>query len=131
VIIQSAAPADYRPEQAAPQKLKKQGDGSLTLRLVATPDVAKAVGERKQPGQTLVGFAAETEGLTENALKKLEAKNLDMIVANNLKVEGAGFAGDTNVVTIITAEETRRLPVMSKEEVAMQILDTLLEMDEG
>ena len=82
-------------------------------------------------GQLLCGFAMETSDMEARAKQKLARKNLDMIVANNLKVEGAGFAGDTNVVTIITAEETRRLPVMSKEEVAMQILDTLLEMDEG
>ena len=126
VIIQSAAPADYRPEQAAPQKLKKQGDGSLTLRLVATPDVAKAVGERKQPGQTLVGFAAETEGLTENALKKLEAKNLDMIVANDVTRPGAGFDVDTNIAECITRQGREVLPLMTKRALADAIWDRVL-----
>ena len=129
-IIKAAAVADYRPAQVSNEKLKK-GDSDLFLELERTEDTLQYLGDHKMSGQLLCGFAMETSDMEARAKQKLARKNLDMIVANNLKVEGAGFAGDTNVVTIITAEETRRLPVMSKEEVAMQILDTLLEMDEG
>jgi len=126
LVIQAAAPADYRPAEAAPQKLKKQGDGGLTLRLVATPDVAKAVGEGKKPGQILVGFAAETEKLTENAGKKLDAKNLDMIVANDVTRPGAGFDVDTNIAEIITRESREELPMMTKRALADEILTRAL-----
>ena len=126
IVIQAAAPADYRAQQIAPQKLKKQGDGALTLTFVPTPDVAKAVGEGKHDGQILVGFAAETETAVENARKKLDSKHLDMIVANNLKVAGAGFGVDTNVVTFITPDGARELPLMSKDDVADAILDEIL-----
>ena len=129
-IIKAAAVADYRPAQVSNEKLKK-GDSDLFLELERTEDTLQYLGDHKMSGQLLCGFAMETSDMEARAKQKLARKNLDIIVANNLKVEGAGFAGDTNVVTIITAEETRRLPVMSKEEVAMQILDTLLEMDEG
>ena len=129
-IIKAAAVADYRPAQVSNEKLKKS-DSDLFLELERTEDTLQYLGDHKMSGQLLCGFAMETSDMEARAKQKLARKNLDMIVANNLKVEGAGFAGDTNVVTIITAEETRRLPVMSKEEVAMQILDTLLEMDEG
>ena len=128
VIIQAAAPADYRPEQTASQKLKKQGDGSLTLRLVATPDVARAVGQRKQPGQTLVGFAAETEKLTEHAQEKLDAKNLDMIVANDVTRPGAGFDVDTNIAEFITRQGREEKPLMTKRALADEILSCILRL---
>ena len=131
IVIQAAAPADYRPEQAAPQKLKKQGDGRLTLRLVPTPDVAKAVGESKKPGQTLVGFAAETEQLTDNALKKLDSKNLDMIVANDVTKPGAGFDVDTNIAEFITRAGREEMPLMSKRELADRILSRVLALREA
>ena len=131
IVIQAAAPADYRPEQAAPQKLKKQGDGRLTLRLVPTPDVAKAVGESKNPGQTLVGFAAETEQLTDNALKKLDSKNLDMIVANDVTKPGAGFDVDTNIAEFITRAGREEMPLMSKRELADRILSRVLALREA
>lgn len=128
VIIQAAAPADYRPEEIAPQKLKKQGDGSLTLRLIATPDVARAVGQQKRPGQTLVGFAAETEKLTEHAQAKLDAKNLDMIVANDVTRPGAGFDVDTNIAEFITRQGREELPMMTKRALADEILTRVLEL---
>ena len=131
IVIQAAAPADYRPEEAAPQKLKKQGDGRLTLRLVPTPDVAKAVGESKKPGQTLVGFAAETEQLTDNALKKLDSKNLDMIVANDVTKPGAGFDVDTNIAEFITRAGREEMPLMSKRELADRILSRVLALREA
>ena len=126
IVIQAAAPADYRAQQIAPQKLKKQGDGALTLTFVPTPDVAKAVGEGKHDGQILVGFAAETETAVENARKKLDSKHLDMIVANDVTRPGAGFDVDTNIVTLITKDGQEALPMMSKAEVAQRILDRAL-----
>ena len=126
IVIQAAAPADYRPEKQAEQKLKKQGDGQLTLRLVSTPDVARAVGKQKRMGQTLVGFAAETQRLTEHALDKLKSKSLDMIIANDVTVPGAGFDVDTNIVQIITENGSEQLPLMSKRALADEILDRIL-----
>lgn len=128
VVIQAAAPADYRPAKQAPQKLKKKGGEPLTLILEETPDVARAVGEKKRPGQILAGFAAETESLLENARRKLEAKNLDLIVANDVSQEGAGFGVDTNIVTLLTRDDLRELPLMSKREVAEKILDRVAEL---
>ena len=126
IVIQAAAPADYRPEKQAEQKLKKQGDGQLTLRLVSTPDVARAVGKQKKTGQTLVGFAAETQRLTEHALEKLKSKSLDMIIANDVTVPGAGFDVDTNIVQIMTETGAEQLPQMSKRALADEILDRIL-----
>lgn len=128
IIIQAAAPADYRMETVAQQKIKKQSGDSLTLTLVENPDVAKAVGERKRPGQTLVGFAAETQLVRENAQKKLKSKHLDLIVANDVTAPGAGFGVDTNIVTLITQSTETALPQMSKCDVADRILDKVLEM---
>lgn len=122
VIIQAAAPADYRPQEVAPQKLKKQGDGTLTISLVSTPDVAKRVGEIKKEGQILVGFAAETEDAIENARKKLDSKHLDMIVANDVTLPGAGFDVDTNIASIITRDKIESLPIMTKKALADEIL---------
>ena len=126
IVIQAAAPADYRAQQIAPQKLKKQGDGALTLTFVPTPDVAKAVGEGKHDGQILVGFAAETETAVENARKKLDSKHLDMIVANDVTQPGAGFDVDTNIATIITHQQAESLPIMTKKALADEILTRAL-----
>lgn len=128
IIIQAAAPADYRMETVAQQKIKKQSGDTLTLTLVENPDVARAVGERKRPGQTLVGFAAETQMVRENAQKKLQSKHLDLIVANDVTAPGAGFGVDTNIVTLITQSTETTLPQMSKRDVADRILDKVLEM---
>lgn len=126
IIIQAAAPADYRVEHIADQKIKKQSGEPFTLTLVENPDIAKAVGQRKQPGQVLVGFAAETQNVLANAQSKLEKKNLDLIVANDVTAEGAGFGVDTNIVTLITKAGSTPLPKMSKREVADRILDQAL-----
>ncbi len=126
IVIQAAAPADYRAQQIAPQKLKKQGDGALTLTFVPTPDVAKGVGEGKRDGQILVGFAAETETAVENARKKLDSKHLDMIVANDVTQPGAGFDVDTNIATIITHQQAESLPIMTKKALADEILTRAL-----
>ena len=123
IIIQAAAPADYRPAAPSVQKIKKREGQGLTLELVENPDIAKAVGLRKRPGQVLVGFAAETQQVLENARHKLESKRLDMIVANDVTAEGAGFGTDTNIVTLVTRENTQALPLMSKREAADRILD--------
>lgn len=131
VIIQAAAPADYRAREIAPQKIKKQGGAGLTLELVENPDVAAALGEGKRPGQTFVGFAAETCDVIEHAEGKLVRKNLDMIVANDVTRPGAGFDVDTNIVTLITAKAQTQLPLLDKAEVADRILDRILALREG
>ena len=125
VIVQAAAPADCTPVSAAEHKLKKQG-GDMTLALRETPDVAAAVGRLKREGQTLVGFAAETDNVLENAGGKLLKKRLDMIVANDVTAPGAGFDVDTNVVTFITRDARETLPLMSKREVAQRLLSRVL-----
>ncbi len=128
IVIQAAAPADYRVENPADQKIKKQDGEPLTLTLVENPDVAKAVGQHKRPSQVLVGFAAETQQVTENAKKKLAKKNLDMIVANDVTAEGAGFGVDTNIVTLITQDDLKPLPKMTKRQVGDRILDEALRL---
>lgn len=128
IIIQAAAPADFTPDKAAAQKIKKGEGGELLLRLVSTPDIARAVGERKKPGQVLVGFAAETENTLENARGKLQKKNLDMIVLNDVTRPGAGFGTDTNIVTLITLSGDRDLPLMKKRAVADEILSGALQI---
>lgn len=128
IIVQAAAPADYRVESVSEHKLKKRGGEPLTLRLVENPDVAKAVGERKRDGQILIGFAAETRDVLANARHKLDSKHLDMIVANDVTQAGAGFNVDTNIVTLVTREGETALPLMSKREVAERIWDSALEL---
>ncbi len=128
VIIQAAAPADYRFTNPSDQKLKKHGGEALTLAMVENPDIAAAVGERKKPGQTLVCFAAETENLVENAKAKLKKKNADMIVANDVSKPGAGFTVDTNIATLITAKGAIERPLQSKVQLADDILDTVLSL---
>jgi phosphopantothenoylcysteine decarboxylase/phosphopantothenate--cysteine ligase len=125
VIIQAAAIADYRPATTAARKLKKE-DGLSAIPLVATEDVSIALGLQKSPGQMLIGFAAETENLLENARRKLVQKNLDWIVANDVTAEGAGFDVETNIVTLLGADGREiALPLLSKQEVADKILDTI------
>ena len=128
VVIQSAAPADFTPVAAADQKIKKQGDGNLIIEFTQTPDVAAAVGRMKKPGQTLVGFAAETQDVLENAAEKLRKKNLDMIVANDVTAPGAGFDVDTNIVTFVTENGRESLPCMEKRRVAEALLDRVLRL---
>lgn len=128
IIIQAAAPADYRPERYSGQKLKKRDGEGLTLHLVENPDIAKAVGERRRPGQVLVGFAAETQDVLENARKKLRSKNLDMIVANDVTAEGAGFGTDTNIATLVTENSQAALDLMSKRDLAERILDEAVKL---
>lgn len=129
IIIKAAAVADYTPEVVADEKIKKS-DGEAELKLKRTTDILKWLGENRAAGkkQFLCGFSMETEHMVENSRAKLEKKNLDMIVANNLKVPGAGFGVDTNVVTLITRSETKELPQMSKEEVAAGILNEILRL---
>jgi phosphopantothenoylcysteine decarboxylase/phosphopantothenate--cysteine ligase len=127
IIIKAAAVADYRPASVSDEKIKKKDD-DLSIALERTDDILAYLGEHKKQGQLLCGFAMETSNLEENARAKLAKKNLDLIAANNLKVAGAGFGTDTNVITLISKEETRHLEIMSKEQVAMEILDTLKAM---
>ncbi len=127
IIIKAAAVADYRPKDVSSEKVKKQ-DGELTLEMERTDDILAYLGSHRQSGQFLCGFSMETENLLENSRRKLEKKNLDMIAANSLKVEGAGFGGDTNVITMITKDEAVSLEKMTKEEAAAKILDKILEM---
>lgn len=127
VVIQAAAPADYRAREISPTKIKRTGD-SLMIELVPNPDIAAALGARKHPGQTLVGFAAETNNAIENAQGKLKRKSLDLIVANDVTRAGAGFDVDTNIVTLIDGEGMKELPMMTKREVADGILDRVAEL---
>lgn len=126
-IVKAAAVADYTPEHVAPDKMKKS-DADMSVSLVRTVDILKYIGEHRKPGQVICGFAMETKDLLENATKKLTSKNVDMIAANNLKVVGAGFGTDTNVITLIRKDETKELPILSKEEAAKVILDEMMEL---
>lgn len=126
IIIQAAAPADFRAAVAS-EKIKKNEGEPLVLTLEQTPDVARAVGLARRPGQRIVAFAAETENLIDNAKRKLEKKSADLIVANDVTQEGAGFGSDTNIVTFITRGGERALSKMSKRELADAILDAVLE----
>ena len=129
IVIKAAAVADYRPKTISEQKVKKT-DGELSIEMERTDDILKYLGEHKRANQFLCGFSMETEHMLENSRKKLKKKNLDMIVANNVKVEGAGFAGDTNIVTLITADDETQLPLLSKEETAVEIMNKILEQTE-
>ncbi|AQU75599.1 bifunctional phosphopantothenoylcysteine decarboxylase/phosphopantothenate--cysteine ligase CoaBC [Priestia megaterium] len=130
VVIKSAAVADYRPKHVFDQKMKKQ-PGEAVLELERTTDILRTLGERKEH-QLLVGFAAETEQVDEYAQKKLASKNLDMIVANNVTTEGAGFGTDTNIVTLYKRSgESKELPILSKHDVATEVLKEVKEMLEG
>lgn len=126
IIIKAAAVADYRPAAVAQEKMKKK-DGELSVALERTEDILGWLGAHRKEGQFLCGFSMETEHLLENSRAKLEKKRIDMIVANNLRQEGAGFGTDTNVVTILTKDDAVELPLLSKEEVADRLLDCILE----
>ncbi|MBS4887198.1 MAG: bifunctional phosphopantothenoylcysteine decarboxylase/phosphopantothenate--cysteine ligase CoaBC [Clostridiales bacterium] len=125
IIIKAAAVADYRPKQVSEDKVKKKDDQAF-IELERTDDILKYLGQHKKQGQFLCGFSMETRDMLRNSRAKLEKKNLDMVAANNLKVEGAGFQGDTNVLTLITQDEEVSLPLMSKEDAALKILDKIL-----
>ena len=128
IVIQAAAPADYRAREVAAQKIKKQGGEELVLHLVENPDVAAALGKEKRADQVFIGFAAETNDVLEHARTKLARKNLDMIVANDVTQPGAGFDVHTNIVTLITQANTTPLPLLTKDEVADRILDRALSL---
>ena len=129
-IIKAAAVGDYRPEVVADEKIKKD-EASMMIRFVKNQDILAYLGEHKKEGQVLCGFAMETQNLIENATKKLQKKNCDMIVANNLRTKGAGFASDTNVATIIHQDHIETLEKMSKYELGCKILETMLEKQKG
>ena len=126
IIIKAAAVADYRPGVTADEKLKKKDD-EMSIELERTEDILAYLGAHRREGQFLCGFSMETEHMLENSRAKLVKKNIDMIVANNLKQEGAGFGTDTNVVTLLTRDEAIELPIMSKEDVADRLLDHIVE----
>ena len=126
IIIKAAAVADYRPKYTSDEKMKKK-DEDMCIELERTQDILGFLGAHKKEGQFLCGFSMETENMIENSRKKLEKKNLDLIVANNLKEQGAGFGTDTNIVTLLSKEDTIQLPIMSKEEVADRLLDYIVE----
>ena len=127
IIIKAAAVADYRPSRISEEKVKKS-DGQMSIELERTDDILKFLGEHKRAGQFLCGFSMETQNVIDNSRAKLAKKNLDMVAANNVKVEGAGFQGDTNVLTLITQDEEISLPLMSKEDAAFRILDKILSL---
>lgn len=127
IIIKAAAVADYRPAQVQPDKIKK-GEGESSIPLVRTADILQYLGDHRAEGQFLCGFSMETKDMLENTQRKLEKKHVDMMVANNLKVAGAGFGTDTNVVTIVTKEAITELSMMTKEKVSEKILDEILRL---
>ena len=130
IIIKASAVADYTPVTTATEKIKKK-DGDNAIALTRTKDILGWLGEHRREGQFLCGFSMETQNMLENSRQKLTKKNVDMIVANNLKVQGAGFGGDTNVVTLITADGATELPLQSKEEVAGKLLEEIMEKMQG
>ncbi|XBX03486.1 bifunctional phosphopantothenoylcysteine decarboxylase/phosphopantothenate--cysteine ligase CoaBC [Enterocloster clostridioformis] len=130
IIVKAAAVADYRPSTVGTEKIKKS-DGDLSIALERTDDILGWLGQNRRDGQFLCGFSMETQNMLENSRAKLAKKQIDMIVANNLKVEGAGFGTDTNVVTLITRESETELPIMSKEEVADRLLTEILKRTKG
>lgn len=127
IIVKAAAVADYRPADVQPEKIKKSGSG-CSVELIRTQDILQYLGEHKRDHQFLCGFSMETEHMLENSRKKLHKKHVDMIVANNLRQEGAGFGTDTNVVTLITQSETKQLPKLSKEETSSSIFSEILRL---
>lgn len=127
LIFKAAAVADYTPAEYNDQKMKKS-DSDLSIPLKRTQDILKYLGEHRTDGQVICGFSMETQNMIENSKRKLESKNIDMICANNLKTEGAGFGVDTNVITVITKSEVKKLPLQSKESVANAILDESLKL---
>ena len=126
IVIKSAAVADYRPANVAAEKIKKKDGESSIIELERTEDILSYLGSHRVDGQFICGFSMETENMLENSRVKLKKKNVDMIVANNLRTAGAGFGTDTNVVTLITSDDCKELPIMSKEEVAHAIFDEIV-----
>ena len=126
ILIMAAAVADYRPKEFVDHKIKKK-EGDNSLELARTTDILGTLGDRKRTDQFLCGFSMETEDLLENSMQKLQKKNLDMIAANNLRTQGAGFGTETNVVTLIRLDEVIELPIMSKTDVAHRILDQVVD----
>lgn len=129
IIVKAAAVADYTPIGYSDDKVKKK-DGDLSIPLKRTTDILQYLGQHRRPGQVICGFSMETRDMLENSRAKLEKKNVDMICANNLKVAGAGFGVDTNVITLITKQGVEELPLLSKEEAASRILSSLLFLKE-
>ena len=127
LIIKAAAVADYRPSVTSDEKIKKK-DGDMSIALERTNDILGYLGEHRRAGQVLCGFSMETSNMLENSRKKLEKKHVDMIAANNLKQAGAGFGTDTNVLTLITKDEVKELPMLSKEAAASSLIDELLKL---
>lgn len=127
IIVKAAAVADYRPQTVATEKIKKKAEDAV-IQLERTDDILGYLGEHRREGQFLCGFSMETENMLENSRAKLEKKHLDMIVANNLKMAGAGFGTDTNIVTLILKDSYQELPIMSKDEVAAAIFDCILKV---
>jgi phosphopantothenoylcysteine decarboxylase/phosphopantothenate--cysteine ligase len=125
IIIKAAAVADYRPATVADNKVKKK-DGDMSIPLTRTKDILKELGQRKPEGQFLCGFSMETQNMVENSRAKLERKNLDLIAANNVKVAGAGFGVDTNILTLISPTDMVELPLLSKDQAANALLDEIL-----
>lgn len=130
IIVKAAAVADYTPAEVSGEKIKKK-EGDLAIPLKRTTDILSWLGEHKREGQFLCGFSMETENVLENSRGKLARKNADMIAANSLRTDGAGFAGDTNVLTLITADSEEELPLMSKDEAAHRLLTAILQKMEG
>lgn len=126
IIIKSAAVADYRPVNPAEEKIKKK-EGDMSVKLERTEDILKYIGEHRKENQFICGFSMETENMVENSRRKLEEKKADMIVANHLKQKGAGFGTDTNIVTFITRDKVLEKSIMTKKEVAGEILDFIIE----
>ena len=124
ILVKAAAVADYRPASVASEKVKKK-EGDLSIPLERTADILGWVSENRHPGLFVCGFSMETENMLENSQKKLHKKKLDMIVANNLKTQGAGFGVETNVVTLITKDAVTELPLMGKDQVAGKLLDEI------
>ena len=127
VIVKAAAVADYTPCECSEEKIKKT-DGTLSVPLRRTTDILAYLGAHKRPGQVLCGFSMETENLVENSRAKLLRKNADLICANSLRTAGAGFGVDTNVLTLITADDTTELPLQSKDDAAHRVLDKVLQL---
>lgn len=127
IVVKAAAVADYRPSEVSDEKIKKKDD-NMSIKLERTQDIIGELGKNKKKGQFLCGFSMETQNVLENSKEKLKKKNLDMIVANDLRTKGAGFGTDTNLVTLITPSQTRSLELMSKDEVAAGIFDYILEL---
>ena len=128
VIVKAAAVADYTPKTVAEDKIKKSDEKDMSIELLRTQDILGWLGQHKNDGQILCGFSMETRDMLENSRKKLEKKNLDIICANNVKVEGAGFGVDTNVITMITENGEKELPLMSKDKAAHSILDEIMDI---